>query len=381
MAKHQLGATVILFGALVFAQPAWACECDTRSLDELYRSTSIAFTSRAISLDMSVTPPRMSFARATVLKGLRVHRPVVALNAPDGDPTCTAGIDVEKDYLVLARGNFDTGYYTDFCLLNQANASPEARQKIQIYFDLQKMAEAPFEGKVGRQMADLLALRAYVNYLLAQMNPEVALKMSERAIEVSGSSWIDVANLGDAYLLLERPQLALQKFDDILEIQPQNQSGWGGRYRALAQMGRWNELPAEKANLARLFLRKTSLGIPLPGADLNHAWLEQVKAEGHNLAAANFSDARLIHVDLSHAALAGANFSKASVRATSLRGADLRNSNFSGSVLDGVDLTGSKLDGADFSGADLTKCDLTGVDLGPAKIDALTKLPVAASAP
>jgi uncharacterized protein YjbI with pentapeptide repeats len=364
---------LVLLG-LSWAHPAWACQCDTVPSEELMRSSTLAFTGRAISLDSSTTPARMTFARGVIYKGVELMKPVIALNHSEGDASCVAEVEVGKDYLVVARGSYDSGYVTDFCMMNQANNDIE-RQKLMYFFSLQIIAGSGVQGAIGYEMKDLEALRNYIKVLLDSMNPEPALLMSQRAAEVSRNSRIDVATMGEAYLQLYLPKLALEKFDDVLEVQSTNQEAWSGRYRALAQLGRWSEVPGERVNLSRLLLRGGEIGGDFKFANFSKSWLEHVSGENRNLTGADFTQSLLAHVNFSGATLTGANFSKARLRAVNLRGVDLSGVNFSGSILDTVDLTGSKLDGADFSGADLQKLDLHGIDITILKTDAATKLP------
>ena len=250
------------------------------------------------------------------------------------------------------------------------------RQKLMYLFSLQFIAGSGVQGAIGYEMKDLEALRNYVKFLLDSMNPEPALLMSQRAAEVSHNSRIDIATMGEAYLQLYLPKLALEKFDDVLEVQSTNQEAWSGRYRALAQLGRWNEVSVgEGARLARLVLRGGEIGGDFKSADFSKSWLEHVSAENRNLTGADFSQSFLVHVNFSGATLSGANFSKSRLRAVNLRGVDLSGVNFAGSTLDTVDLTGAKLDRADFSGADLRETDLRGIDMSALKTDAATKLP------
>lgn len=365
----------VLFG-LVWAPPAWACQCEAVPLEEIMRSSTLAFTGRAIQLDTSTTPARMTFARGVVYKGVRLMKPVIALNYAEGDASCAADVEVGKDYLVVAHGSYESGYATDLCMMTQANGDDVERQKLMYLFSLQIIAGGGVQGAIGFEMKDLEALRKYINFLLDSQNPEPALLMSQRAAEISRNSRIDVASMGEAYLQLYLPKLALEKFDDVLEVQSTNQDAWSGRYRALAQLGRWNEMPGgEGMRLSHLLLRGGEIGGDFKSADFSQSWLEHVSAENRNLTGADFTQSLLAHVNFSGATLSGANFSKARLRAVNLRGVDLSGVNFTGSTLDDVDLTGAKLDGADFSGADLRKLDLNGIDLSTLKTDAATKLP------
>ncbi len=366
---------LVLFG-LVWASPAWACQCETVPLEELVRSSTLAFTGRAIQLDTSTTPARMTFARGVIFKGVELMSPVIALNYAEGEASCVADVEVGKDYFVVARGSYDSGYATDFCMMTQANGDDAERQSLMNLFSLQFIAGSGMRGGIGYEMKDLEALRKYVNFLLESRNPEPALLMSQRAAEVSRNSRIDVATMGEAYLQLYLPKLALEKFDDVLEIQSTNQGAWGGRYRALAQLGRWSEIPVGAGvSFSNLLLRGGEIGGDFTSADFSKSWLEHVSAENRNLTGADFSQSFLAHVNFSGATLSGANFSKARLRAVNLRGVDLSGVSFAGSTLDDVDLTGAKLDGADFSGANLRRLDLRGVDISIFKTDAATKLP------
>lgn len=357
------------------SSPALACQCDAVPLDELVQSSTLAFVGRAVVLDMAKTPPQMEFGQTTAYKGVRLLHPVISLNHAGGDPTCTADIETGKDYFIVARGSFDSGYSTDYCALAQANSDPVAQQKLMAQFSLGVIAGNGVLSSIDYEMKDLAALRNYVNFLLASMNSELALQMSKRAIEVSQSSWIDVVGMGEALLQLYQPRQALEKFDDVLEVNTDNQDAWRGRYRALAQMNRWSELPAEGTKLSHLVLRDTSVPVDLKNADFSKSWLEHVNAEKRNLTGANFSESRLVHVGFAGAGLSGANFTKARLRAVDFRGVDLSGVSFQGSTLTDVDFIGAKLTGADFSGADLSALDLRGIDLAGAKTDAATKLP------
>ena len=365
---------LILLG-LAWAHPAFACQCEAVPPEELMRSATLAFSGRAVAFDASTTPARMTFARGVIYKGVELMKPVIALNYAEGDASCAADVEVGKDYLVVARGSYDSGYATDLCMMTQANGDDVERQKLMYLFSLQFIAGSGVQGAIGYEMKDLEALRNYVKFLLDSRNPEPALLMSQRAAEVSHNSRIDVATMGEAYLQLYLPKLALEKFDDVLEVQSTNQEAWSGRYRALAQLGRWNEMPNEGVRLSRLLLRGGEIGGDFKSSDFSRSWLDHVSAENRNLTKADFTQAVLTHVNFSGATLSGANFSKARLRAVNLRGVDLSGVSFAGSTLDTVDLTGAKLDGADFSGADLRKLDLRGIDIGVFKTDMTTKLP------
>lgn len=365
----------VLFG-LVWAPPAWACQCEAVPLEEIMRSSTLAFTGRAIQLDTSTTPARMTFARGVIFKGVELMSPIIALNHAEGESSCVADVEVGKDYFVVARGSYDSGYETDFCTMTQANGDDAERQNLMSLFSLQFIAGSGVQGAIGYEMKDLEALRRYVNFLLDSRNPEPALLMSQRAAEISRNSRIDVATMGEAYLQLYLPKLALEKFDDVLEIQSTNQEAWSGRYRALAQLGRWNEIPVGAGvSFSKLLLRGGEIGGDFKSADFSKSWLEHVSSENRNLTGADFTQAILIHVNFSGSTLSGANFSKARLRAVNLRGVDLSGVNFAGSILDNVDLTGARLNGADFSGANLRRLDLRGVDISIFKTDAATKLP------
>lgn len=358
------------------SSPALACQCETLPLDELAQSSTLAFVGRAVALDMSKMPHQMEFGHTTSYKGVRLLHPVISLNHAGGDPSCAADIEIGKDYFIVARGNYDAGYSTDYCALAQANSDPAEQQKLMFQFSLGVIAGNGVLSQVDYSMKDLEALRGYVKFLLDSMNPEPALQMAKRAIEVSQSSWIDVGNMGEAFLQLYLPRQALEKFDDVLEVNTDNQDAWRGRYRALAQMGRWSELPAEGAKLSHLILRDATLPVNLKDADFSKSWLDHVVAENRTLTGADFSEARLVHVSFAGATLTGANFTKTHLRAVNLRGVDLSGISFQGSVLSDVDLLGTKLTGADFSGADLSALDLRGVDLDGIKTDGATKMPI-----
>lgn len=118
--------------------------------------------------------------------------------------------------------------------------------------------------------------------------------------------------------------------------------------------------------------RGPGLGGQLAGAYLKAAYLTNAKLEYTDLSLAN-----LIGADLSGAFLAGANLSSAGLGSANLRSANLTDADLRGADLSLACLHDAILVNAKLAGTDLTLTEgLTQEQLGAAKIDSETKLPI-----
>lgn len=259
------------------------------------------------------------FKNIMPLKGLELTK--VRIKFPD-----KMSSKIGEQVLIPAFGTFESGYSTTACALEQFSEKNPAFSDI--YSRLIDF-RVGFEDKsklMGRNLTFLLPIRDTAAYALENNAGEVAARLYALAAQISKDEPIDVLNSGLALLSINNNKAALSRFDDLLEKDSKNDAAWQGRYRALAQMNRWSELPK-----------------PLPV-------LDDLKLEHMTLPA---------DLDLSHASLKNSLFYDVQMSGVDLRGADL-----SGSMIIESKIKGSHLKGANLKDTYIRDVDFSGTDVG-----------------
>lgn len=335
MMMRQFSLAVLMLLALLGAaaaeeKPA-TCTCPALTLDQYMDSSTLIFTGLTLRQSPSTPDGGATFSRLLKIKGVELRSAIVANNRPGGDPACAATFMLNEGRAIFARGNFDTGYYTDKCLVDAANASAAFMHDVAMNYARRAIGQPGLAQ--GMTQGNLLSVRTSAEGHYRLGNWELAARFYSYASDISRGSPVDRMGFGEAALRIDKPREALTAFDDVLEKNPDNQQAWAGRNRALVQLGRGNELPREGANLADFPWQYDALVVDLPKANLSKAFWVNIKATGRNLAAASFAEAQLVMVDFS--------------------GADLSSVSFRGAKLTQVDFSNAKLEGADFDGAEL----------------------------
>ena len=337
-------AITALFVLLLFPLQALACECEILPEEEVLRSSTLLFTGVLSPLQRRSDTPEGSevFRGVEIYRGANLNKPTIATNRPGGDPACEVKFLPQRNYTVIARGTYETGYYTDECMLRQLQEGGRERgQKILAMAALQRLQAQ--QGTGGGGDLGAVAARKYGSALLAIHDSEMALLMFRRAAALSNNAPEDSIGQGEALLQLGRPREGLGFFDDVLEKDGANKRAWSGRYRALAQMTRWIELP-EQADMTGLELEGATLSADLVKPVFRSAWWQHVNAEGRKLVGADFSGSLLSHVNFSGADLSGAVFARVKGRDINLSGANLTGADLRGADLGGANLRGAKMD-------------------------------------
>jgi hypothetical protein len=275
------------------------------------------------------------FSINDAVKGVQLRRPALRPNFPDGDPACAATFELNKNYNVFAFGTYETGYYTNACLVEfvpdpQKNDWLMEMLKLRTEMGLMYLSTQPERAQTGLELEQL---RMQARDQMAMDNPELALRLFVRAAQLSGDSVVDLFGQGQAYLRLMMAQLALERFDDVLEKDNTRQDAWNGRYQALGLLNRWSELPPEKADLTGFTWRRASLSADLKSPIFAKGWWDEIDASGRSLTGADFSRTFLTNVDFTGADLSNAIFKDAELRNVNFSGANLTGSNLKGRLL------------------------------------------------
>lgn len=77
--------------------------------------------------------------------------------------------------------------------------------------------------------------------LLTEKQASPALAALKEAVDIDGNVTLYRSLLGLLYLDLQRPELALEQFQKIVEIDPKMADGWFHRGVALSEMRRWED--------------------------------------------------------------------------------------------------------------------------------------------
>jgi Tfp pilus assembly protein PilF len=93
------------------------------------------------------------------------------------------------------------------------------------------------------EVQKLQARAAYERALtyIADKQASPALAALKEAVDIDGSVTLYRNLLGLLYLDLQRPELALEQFQKVVEIDPKMADGWFHRGVALSEMRRWDE--------------------------------------------------------------------------------------------------------------------------------------------
>lgn len=305
-----------------------ACECTQIPPDQVIRGATLVFVGQTGIPQVVVPEGGASFKNREILKGVHLSVPVIANNRPGGDPSCAVTFMQPQMYFVLAQGFYDSGYYTDKCLMDMANTPGVLHDQLSGLAAIYSLKQQGFIDTLGPvDMRNLTYLRKVAAFFLQQHSAEQALRYYRYAVDVSRGSLPDLQGEGEAWLMLGQGREALTRFDDVLEKDNTRQNAWGGRYRALALMNRWSELP-EKPNLTGFEWQRGELKSDLANALLSKAWWVQVKAEGRKLTGNDFSHAELSVVSFKGSDLSGSNFSNARLFNVDFTGATLKDVNF-----------------------------------------------------
>lgn len=108
--------------------------------------------------------------------------------------------------------------------------------------------------------------------------------------------------------------------------------------------------------------------VNLEGANLEGAWLGQVKLRGASLDEAQLRGASLDEAQLQDASLKGAELQGASLQGTELQGASLDDAQLQGASLKDAQLQRASLDGAQLQDASLVGAELQGASLEGAEL-------------
>ena len=322
-----------LLAQLLASGAAQACTCVPQTAEEIALGSTLVFIGTVKMPQPDSLPGRAYFELLSEVKGGRYINPHILPNRPGADESCKAEFTIGEKYAVVTQGTYLDGYYTDKCIVAQ-------------------LADSKFADEVGRQILlqnlkrqqiprsvypeDLVAMRALAKFYLDSHSPEVAEGVYRAAAEISRGSVIDEAGRGESFLLLGMGRDALTAFDNVLEKEANNEQAWWGRYRALALLNRWSELPPSKALLNNIELRYTTLSADLDQPIFKYVWWYVVDASARKFPGANFTEARLVGVNFSKADLAKADFTKAVLRDVDFTGANLAGANFTGTVLKNI---------------------------------------------
>lgn len=322
-----------LLAQILASGAAQACSCVPQTAEEVALGSTLIFLGTANMPEPDSDPNKVSFELKGEVKGGRYINPKILANRPGADKTCRAEFEIGQTYLVVTRGTYEDGYYTDKCLVSQmadSKFSDEVWKKIL----LKELKRQLLPRSVYPE--DLVAMRALAKFYLDSHSPEVAEGVYRAAGVISRGSVIDEAGRGESFLLLGMGREALAAFDNVLEKEANNEQAWWGRYRALALLNRWAELPPSKALLNNLELRYTTLSADLDQPLFKYVWWYVVDASARKFSGADFTEARLVGVNFSKADLAQANFTKAVLRDVDFTGANLSGANFTGTVLKNI---------------------------------------------
>lgn len=77
--------------------------------------------------------------------------------------------------------------------------------------------------------------------LLTEKQASPALAALKEAVDIDGNVTLYRSLLGLLYLDLQRPELALEQFQKVVEIDPRMADGWFHRGVALSEMRRWED--------------------------------------------------------------------------------------------------------------------------------------------
>lgn len=329
--------SVLVIALLAGSGVAKACDCPDLPPDQVARSATLFFVGETRIPREVVPSGGASFANSLIWKGARLTTPIIANNTPGGDSSCAVQFMLPETYNILAYGSFDEGYYTDKCALSRVAGQGENYNLIMFYLSHHYMKIQSFLQENGfGDMQNLVWLRKVAQFYLDEYSPEQARRYFEHAAAVSRNSIIDLEGEGEALLQMGLARQALTRFDDALEKDNTRQKAWSGRYRALGLMGRWEELPSDKADLAGMIWRQGRLTADLLNPVLTRSWWTQIDASSRKLTGANFSRAELSVVSFRNADLTGADFSKSRLFNVDFTGANIKDANFSGITHDHV---------------------------------------------
>ncbi len=312
---------------------AWAgnCQCTTMPLEQVVRKSALAFAGIASGSDFVLPEGGAAFEGSQIYKGTRQAPPIVDNNPPDDKGDCAVTFYLGQEYFVIAQGNNDSGYYTDKCMMDLMNTKNAERNRLLVLFSSSFYRKERFLAEMkGLDVRDIRALRKLGDFLLKEHRSEEALGYFRQSLRTSRGSVIDSEGMGEAYLQMGLSRAALRRFDDALEKDNSRRPAWLGRYRALAQLGRWSEIPKSDRDLSRLELMDRPIAVDLAGAKLAKSWFVYV-----DVAAVDFSEV---------------DFSEANLTNTRFNGTNLQRAKFYAAFLYNVDLSTAKLEGADFTG-------------------------------
>ncbi len=319
---HCLYLTLVL---VLLAPPVWACSCPDIPLADKVKAASFIFQGTVVYPRPDMPPEQTSFRIDAHLKGRDGASANILRLSVHSPPACAATFELGKTYLVLAEGTYESGYTTDACHSFPAQITDDPRalevRDLRLKTGQSILHGNQIEVPQSRLTLEKIRTQAKTFYLLD--DNELALRLYVTAAARSHNSPVDLLGQGHAYLRLMMADLALQRFDDVLEKDSQRAQAWSGRYQALALLGRWSEIP-EKANLSGLWLRYARIPVVPVAADFSTVWWREIDAAG-----LHFKD-------------------------VSFRGATLSDVNFSKSNLENVDFTEAVLHRVDFSGAKLS---------------------------
>ena len=322
-----------LLCALFAPEAAQACSCVPQTAEEIALGSTLVFMGTANMPEPDADPNKVSFELISEIKGGRYINPKIFPNRPGADASCRAEFSIGQQYTIVTRGTYAEGYYTDKCLFSQMADSKFAEEVVRriVLKDIKR-------NQLPRSVypEDLVAMRALAKFYLDSHSPEVAEGVYRAAGAISRGSVIDEAGQGESFLMLGMGSDALTLFDNVLEKEPNNEQAWWGRYRALALLNRWSDLPPSKALLNNLELRYTTLPADLDQPVFKYVWWYVVDATARKFPGADFTEARLVGINFSKADLSQANFTKAVLRDVDFTGANLSGTNFTGTVLKNI---------------------------------------------
>jgi len=329
--------SILVLVLLLSAGAAQACDCPELPPDQVARASTLFFVGQT-QIPREVVPKGgASFANSLIWKGARLTTPIIAGNAPEGDASCAAEFFLSETYYIMAYGSYESGYYTDKCALSRVNGESANRDKVMFFLSHHYMKIESFLQENGfGDMQNLTWLRKVAKFYLDEYSPEQAQRYYRHAAIVSRESILDLEGEGEAYLQMGMARQALNRFDDVLEKNNTDPEAWSGRYRALALMGRWDELPGDKPNLAGMVWRQAKLSADLSSPNLTRSWWTQIDAAGRKLTGADFSKSELSVVSFKGADLTGVNFSKSRLFDVDFTGATLKDARFDGASLENV---------------------------------------------
>lgn len=325
--KLRLLLLALLGLAPGFAQ---ACECTSQPLDQWVRGASLIVVGETMIPRAVVPDGGAQLNHLQVYKGVNLSTAVIANNRPGGDPSCAVQFYLSRPYLVFAYGNYESGYYTDKCAID-VSTDATLLDKIMLRLGIYNYQLEAFLQKTGYiDMQSLTRVRDVAAFYLEMHSSEQAMRYYKQATLLSRGSVIDLQGEGEGYLQLGMAREALTRFDDVLEKDNTRQAAWSGRYKALALMGRWSELPQDKVNLTGFEWQRAKLGADLANPVLAKSWWVQIDAGGRKLTGADFSGAVLTSVSFKGSDLTGANLSNAKLFDVDFTGAILQDVKLSG---------------------------------------------------